>query len=261
MILCIIARIEAMIQHLLMFLSTMNAEVHNGFHGGCVLCVVLCKSLSSISKPLASVCKPWQQFAKHSWLDVLVFAYPRSFHVNGNRNINFFANTDSVLKNNTVVCKSTLSWQSFENHWHEFENQCVFQMIGNSNIRWYCRVVLKSLNERAPKNCHIQSPSKNFTQVALYIWFFLRSCNTSHAWRQMTRLSYWHMLSKTFSVCPLDGTYWHAHLIHWMILILQLCICHSRNMQSDDGQFFWWYINIWRALFIAINLTLHEANL
>ena len=39
MILYIIKQIEVMINRLLMFLYTMNAEVHDGIHGGCVLCV------------------------------------------------------------------------------------------------------------------------------------------------------------------------------------------------------------------------------
>ena len=41
MILFIIEQIEAMIHHLLMFLYTTNAEVYDGVHGGCVLCVVV----------------------------------------------------------------------------------------------------------------------------------------------------------------------------------------------------------------------------
>ena len=97
----------------------------HGIHGGCVLCVVVCKSLSSVCKPLASVCKPLESVCKlfpwfantrkHSWLDVLAFAYPRSFHINANRNVKFFCKNRQCFKKHCdglqIIAKLTVVWK------------------------------------------------------------------------------------------------------------------------------------------------------
>ena len=46
----------------------------------------------------------------------------------------WFENAGKGLQIIAMVCKSSLSQPSFENHWHEFENACSFQMIDNIDI-------------------------------------------------------------------------------------------------------------------------------